>query len=87
MRLIKPGEFIVNELGGITATANMLSDIRGKRVPPTTVQAWKVSGMIRQEHWADLMKAGEQVGKTFKLEDFVNEHEVEDEAEGVEAAE
>ncbi|HEV7436113.1 MAG TPA: hypothetical protein VGO22_14730 [Pseudorhizobium sp.] len=65
-----PAEFIINELGGLTKTARLLSTDE-KAFPISTVQGWKDRGKIPQEHWLPLIEAAKGDGKAIDLSMFL----------------
>lgn len=69
---MNPAEKLIAKLGGLTATAKLLStDERGFSV--STVQGWKVRGHIPEKYWLRLIGAAGNVGITLLSEDFVRE--------------
>jgi hypothetical protein len=65
-----PAELIIDELGGLTKTAKLLST-EAKPFPVSTVQGWKERGKIPQEHWLPLIEAGKSVGVEIELSRFL----------------
>ncbi|GEC40558.1 hypothetical protein RWA02_17080 [Sinorhizobium meliloti] len=65
-----PAEHIINELGGLTKTARLLST-DDRRVPVSTVQGWKDRGKIPQEYWIPIIDAAKSVGKAIDLSEFL----------------
>lgn len=71
MTMMKPSEFVIERIGGLTKTARLLSTDE-KSFPITTVQGWKDRGEIPQKHWKALIEAAKDAGITLTISDFVD---------------
>jgi len=65
---ISPAAYVIDAIGGLTKTSNATG------VPVTTVQGWKVRGVVPQKHWTSLIEAARAEGRVIELADFLKEH-------------
>lgn len=65
-----PAQIIIDDLGGLTKTAKLLST-EEKPFPISTVQGWKERGKIPQEYWLPIIEAAKTVDKQIELSSFL----------------
>lgn len=65
-----PAQTIIEDLGGLTKTAKLLST-DAKPFPISTVQGWKERGKIPQEYWMPLIEAAKGIGIEIELSRFL----------------
>jgi hypothetical protein len=65
---LSPAAFVISALGGLTETARAIGR------PVTTVQGWKDRGRIPQDYWLELIGAGQTLGVTIEVADFLKNH-------------
>lgn len=63
--LKSPAEKIIEDFGGLTPLADAISR------PVSTVQGWKERGRIPQDHWLQIIQAGQGRGIALGLNDFL----------------
>ena len=87
-KTVTGAEFVIHRTGGLTRTANALTEKTGERVPVTTVQGWRDRNRIPQDVWMLLIDLAAANGQPVTLADFLVDHDLpDDEAEPVELAE
>lgn len=67
---LTPHRRVIKRLGGLAATARRLSEVRGKRVPKSTVQEWWESGFIPSRYHDAVLLAGRDIDPPLRASDF-----------------